>query len=144
MDHADLLIENGTLVDGSGQKGRPGSVAISGDRLHVLDARENAPVNVDRRIDATGKVVAPGFIDLHSHAGLIILADPRHEPKVRQGVTTEVIGVDGNGFAPFRRAEDLEAFIAFDAGLDGDLAGAAADWRTVAEFLRSEEHTSEL
>ena len=40
-------------------------------------------------------VVAPGFIDLHSHSGLHILAEPRHEPKVRQGVTTEVIGVDG-------------------------------------------------
>ena len=49
-----------------------------------------------RRIDAHGHVVAPGFIDLHSHGGLTILAEPRHEPKVRQGVTTEVIGVDGN------------------------------------------------
>ena len=48
-----------------------------------------------RRIDATGKVVAPGFIDLHSHSGLMILAEPRHEPKVRQGVTTEIVGVDG-------------------------------------------------
>ena len=38
----------------------------------------------------------PGFIDLHSHSGLMILAEPRHEPKVRQGITTEVIGVDGN------------------------------------------------
>ena len=54
-----------------------------------------------RAIDATGLVVAPGFIDLHSHGGLVILADPRHEPKVRQGVTTEVVGVDGNGYAPF-------------------------------------------
>ena len=49
----------------------------------------------------------PGFIDLHSHGGLWILAEPRHEPKVRQGVTTEIVGVDGNGFAPFHRRADL-------------------------------------
>ena len=49
----------------------------------------------------------------------MILAEPRHEPKVRQGVTTEIVGVDGNGFAPFRRREDLEAFVQLDCGLDG-------------------------
>ena len=49
----------------------------------------------------------------------MILADGRHEPKVRQGVTTELVGVDGNGFAPFARRADLEAFVELDAGLDG-------------------------
>ena len=70
-------------------------------------------------VDATGMVVAPGFIDLHSHGGLVIMADPRHEPKVRQGVTTEVIGVDGNGYAPFHDHDDLAAFVDLNAGLDG-------------------------
>ena len=80
----------------------PSSTAGSGS-WRPTDA---APAHVGRTIDATGKVVAPGFIDLHSHGGLVILADGRHEPKVRQGVTTELVGVDGNGFAPFTsRAE---------------------------------------
>ena len=80
------------------------------------------------------RVVAPGFIDLHSHGGLVILAEPRHEPKVRQGVTTEIVGVDGNGFAPFEKREDLLAFVELDSGLDGrpDLD---YDWRTVADYL---------
>src|SRR6478752_5907941 len=111
----DLLITGGTIVDGTGAPGRPGSVGVRGERLELLpptdgDAADRhhpetsspaaAPAAL-RQIDATGMVVSPGFIDLHSHGGLTILAEPHHEPKVRQGVTTEVVGVDGNGFAPF-------------------------------------------
>ena len=132
---ADLLITGGLLVDGTGTPGRPGTVVIDGDRMRLLPPEAPLPTPVGRTIDAAGKVVAPGFIDLHSHGGLVILAEPRHEPKVRQGVTTEIVGVDGNGFAPFRRREDLEAFIAFDAGLDGRPDGLDADWRTTTEFL---------
>ena len=64
----------------------------------------------------------------------MILADGRHEPKVRQGVTTELVGVDGNGFAPFARREDLEAFVELDAGLDGRPA-IDYDWRSVGDYL---------
>ena len=101
------------------------------DRLLLLAADEPAT----RTIDATGKVVAPGFIDLHSHGGLVILADPLHEPKVRQGVTTEVVGVDGLSYAPFLRNEDLQQLREMNAGLDGDPPGVAFDWSTVASYL---------
>ena len=66
----------------------------------------------------------------------MILADGRHEPKVRQGVTTELVGVDGNGFAPFARREDLEAFVELDSGLDGRPA-IDYDWRSVGELPRA-------
>jgi N-acyl-D-amino-acid deacylase len=107
VSSADVLITGGTIVDGTGAPGTLGTVAISGDRIRVLEPGDNPAAG--RTIDATGKVVAPGFIDLHSHSGLMILADPRHEPKVRQGITTEVIGVDGNSYAPFADPQDLEA-----------------------------------
>ncbi len=128
------MISGGTIVDGTGTPGRIGRVVVDGERLRILAPDAVPPEHVGATIDATGKVVAPGFIDLHSHGGLVILADGRHEPKVRQGVTTEVIGVDGNGFAPFLRREDLEAFVNLDAGLDGrpDLD---YDWTSVASFL---------
>ncbi len=133
-DSVDLLIEGGTIVDGTGSPGRPGTVVVEGDRLRLVDTTAAVPVHTARRIDARGLVVAPGFIDLHSHGALTILAEPRHEPKVRQGVTTEIVGVDGNGFAPFTRRQDLLDFVEFDSGLDGrpDLA---YDWRSVAEYL---------
>jgi len=94
----------------------------------------DATVYAARRIDATDHVVAPGFIDLHSHAGLTMLAEPRHEPKVRQGVTTEVIGVDGNSYAPFTNQQDLDDFRTLNAGLDGR-PDIAYDWRTVGDYL---------
>ncbi|MGH2513931.1 MAG: amidohydrolase family protein, partial [Candidatus Limnocylindrales bacterium] len=134
MSSVDILITGGTLVDGSGAPGRPGTLAIEDDQLRVIEAGRPLPDLAARRIDATDRIVSPGFIDLHSHAGLMILADPRHEPKVRQGVTTEVIGVDGNSYAPFDRPADLAAFVELNAGLDGH-PDIAYDWDTVASYL---------
>jgi N-acyl-D-amino-acid deacylase len=134
-DSVDLLIRGGRIVDGTGAPGRMGSVAVVGGRIRSLDEGAGNPSHAGRTIDATGKVVAPGFIDLHSHGGLVILADPRHEPKVRQGVTTEVVGVDGLSYAPFLRPEDLRQLVAMNAGLDGDPAAVDYDWSSVASYL---------
>ena len=158
----DLLITGGTIVDGTGAPGRPGSVGIRGDRVALLPAdtaayaadshergrSEGADASASasaarRHIDATGMVVAPGFIDLHSHGGLTILAEPHHEPKVRQGVTTEVVGVDGNGFAPFEHREDLEDFVELDAGLDGR-PDIDYTWSTVQSYLGRYDGTVSL
>ncbi len=132
--YAELLIIGGTVVDGTGAPPRPGTIAVIDGRIRVLSETDPAPTHVARTIDARGKVVAPGFIDLHSHGGLVILADGRHDPKVRQGVTTEVVGVDGNGFAPFRNREELEAFVNLDAGLDGR-PDIDYDWTSVGSYL---------
>ena len=132
-DLVDIAVVGGTVVDGSGAPGHPGTVLVEGERLRLLPADAATP-RAGRTIDATGRVVAPGFIDLHSHGGLVILEDPRHEPKVRQGVTTEVVGVDGNSFVPFPNRDDLDAFIELDSGLDGD-PSVAHDWDSVASLL---------
>ena len=142
-DHADLLITGGTIVDGTGSPGRPGTIAVVDGRIRLLAPDEPPPTHTGAAIDASGKVVAPGFIDLHSHGGLVILADGRHEPKVRQGITTELVGVDGNGFAPFGRREDLEAFVELNAGLDGRPA-IDYDWTSVASYLARYDGTTSL
>ena len=139
----DLLIDGGTIVDGTGAPSFAGAVGVSREiaggtaRLTVLrepNAIQDARALAHRTIDASGRVVAPGFIDLHSHSGLMILAEPRHEPKVRQGVTTEVIGVDGLSYAPLESREHLAELVEMNAGLDGH-PEIAFDWDSVSSYL---------
>ena len=133
-DPYDLVVENGTVVDGSGGDGYAAAVGVRDGRLSVLFGETEGTVLAERRIDARGLIVSPGFIDLHSHSGLMIFADPLHEPKVRQGITTEVIGVDGLSYAPIPDPADLEALAQMNAGLDGR-PDIAYDWGSVESYL---------
>jgi N-acyl-D-amino-acid deacylase len=129
----DLLIRGGLIIDGTGNPGCYGAVGVDGEQVAILRG-DLAGVEAGRTLDATGRVVCPGFIDMHAHSGLVILAEPHHEPKVRQGVTTEVIGIDGCSYAPFHDHDDLLRFIDVNSGLDGRprLPGR---WSTVEQYL---------
>ena len=129
----DLLIAGGQIVDGTGNPGFYGAVGVEGERVRVLRG-DLAGVEATRVLDATGRIVCPGFIDMHAHSGLVLLAEPHHEPKVRQGVTTEVIGIDGCSYAPFHSPDDFRRFVEINAGLDGcpPLPGR---WATVEQYL---------
>ena len=129
----DLLISNGLIIDGTGSPGYYGAVGVQGDMVRILRG-DISPVEAARTIDAAGHVVCPGFIDVHAHSGLVILSEPQHEPKVRQGVTTELIGVDGNSYAPFRDPDDFLRFVELNAGLDGH-PPPSANWSTVEQYL---------
>ena len=129
----DLAITNGLIIDGSGSAGYYGAVLIEGDRL-TIQRNDPSDISARRVIDAQGLVVCPGFVDLHSHAGLTILGAPHHDPKVRQGVTTELVGVDGISHAPFKTPEELNRYIWLDSGLNG-YPPVPADWLTVADLL---------
>ena len=125
----DILINNGLIVDGTGNPGFYGTVGIEGET--VQNFRGNGSnAETTRVIDATSKVVCPGLIDVHAHSGLMILAEPERHPKVRQGITTELVGVDGNSYAPITSHEDFLAFFELNSGLDGapQLPGS---WSTV-------------
>ena len=129
----DLLIAGGLVIDGTASPGYYAAIGVDGDRITILRG-DTADVKASRTVDATGKVVCPGFIDVHAHSALMILADPMHMPKVHQGVTTELIGIDGNSYAPFESPDDLERYIQLNAGLEGrpDLPSR---WSTVSEYL---------
>jgi len=94
----DLLIRHGTVVDGTRAPRYAADVAVSGGRIARIGALPAA--RADREIDAAGKIVAPGFIDAHTHDDRLMLSAPEMAPKVSQGVTTVVAGNCGISLAP--------------------------------------------
>ena len=95
----DLLIANGRIVDGTGNPWFHGDVAIKGDRIVAVGRVPEGKAK--RTIDAKGLVVAPGFIDMHSHSDDLLLEDGHAQSKIRQGVTTEVLG-EGRSAGPLK------------------------------------------
>lgn len=141
-----------TVVDGTGAERRVADVAVEGSRIVLvhpaLAARVEEEAETDAatsphplleslpegavEIDATGLVLAPGFIDMHAHSDLAVMDGAAHTAKLLQGVTTEVIGQDGLGYAP---VDDVTA-----VQIAGQIAGwngraAPFAWRTMGEFL---------
>ena len=94
----DIVIRGGLLFDGSGAVGALGDLAIADGRIAAIGPRIDAPTA--KTIDAAGLAVAPGFIDIKTHSDFTLPINPKAESKVRQGVTTEIIGHCGFSVAP--------------------------------------------
>ena len=128
----DLFLRNGRIIDGTGQTWFRGGVGITGDSVTVVRSGE-ADVEAGRVIDVGGSVICPGFIDMHSHSDLVLLSNPQHEVKLRQGVTTELMGMDGLSYAP-SSPEKLEQLLYYLAAVNG-MPPADVRWGSVREYL---------
>ena len=94
----DVLITGGTVVDGTEAAGYPADVGINGDKIAAIGDFSQATAR--RIVDASGLTVAPGFIDTHTHSEGDLLVNPQHACGLRQGITTEFLGIDGMSYAP--------------------------------------------
>ncbi|MFE6448551.1 N-acyl-D-amino-acid deacylase family protein [Nocardiopsis dassonvillei] len=130
--HSETVLTGGLVVDGTGGPSRRADLVLRDGRIaHIVPpggARTTGTV-----VDVEGLAVTPGFVDMHSHSDLAVLADPAHEAKTLQGVTLEVLGQDGLGYAPVTddTAGELRAQLAAWNGRP-DLDHS---WRTVGEYL---------
>ncbi len=129
----DLLIRHARVVDGSGSPAFTADIGIVGERIVALNTSLAEEAN--RIIDAAGQVVAPGFVDAHTHDDLAILRRSTVPPKVCQGITTVVIGNCGFGLAPMvpAYAEAVQDYSAAVLGKDDQ----PWLWRTMGEFLQT-------
>jgi N-acyl-D-amino-acid deacylase len=125
----DLKITGGQVIDGTGTPARRADVGVTGDRITGLGDLAAEPAA--RTIDAAGRTVTPGFIDMHSHSDWRLWGNRRAESKIRQGVTTEVVGNCGFSPAPVSDAfrSEMQGFALYvPPGMD-------FSWRSVGEYL---------
>lgn len=122
----DLVIANGHVIDGTGSPWYTADIGIRGGRIAAIG--ELAGAAAKQRIDAAGKVVAPGFIDMLGQSEFTILVDPRLPSKIYQGITTEITG-EGNSAGP------LVGDARVEAGQALEHYGVKADWQTLGEYF---------
>jgi N-acyl-D-amino-acid deacylase len=129
----DLVIRGGTVFDGTLIEGRELDVAISGDR--IIDIRSHIADSGKEEIDARGLAVAPGFIDIHSHGDGNMFADPRVESVIRQGVTTMVVGADGDSRADGGAKSFGQLFDSIDRLKPGPNVASMVGFGTIRETV---------
>jgi N-acyl-D-amino-acid deacylase len=132
----DLIIQGGRIIDGSASPWYYSDVGISGERITAIGKLDHKQAR--RIIDAEGRIVCPGFIDMHTHSDIMLLAYPKHEPKVMQGVTTDLLGLDGLSYAPLS-PDNQRMMQRYLSGLNGS-PNISRAWNSVSEYLVQFSH----
>lgn len=130
----DILIKNGLLIDGAGNPWFKADVGVSNGKIAEINTLTDA--DAERVLDVNGLVVSPGFIDIHTHSDLTLLINPHADSKIRQGVTTEVIGNCGMSAAPIRK----RTLNLLRDEWDSQAEKVKWNWTTFGEYLSQLEH----
>ncbi len=128
----DLVFKDGLVVDGTGAPAFVADVGIADGSICAVGRLGS--VAAARSVNADGLIIAPGFVDMHTHSDVRLLDEPCAEAKTMQGVTTEVIGQDGLSFAPVN-ARTMEAIRELTAAWNGEAPDCDWAWSSVAEYL---------
>lgn len=132
----DYCIKNARIVDGTGAPWFRGSIGI--EDKQIAGVYRGARPHAAEVIDVGGQVVCPGFIDTHSHSDMQLFKDSTLEPKIRQGITTEVLGQDGFSMAPMHREAGAEEWSTQLGALAGRV-DTEWTWGSVAEYFDAVE-----
>lgn len=131
----DLVLRNALIIDGTGKPGFPGDIGVKGDRIAMIAAP--GTLLGDDNLDVGGRVVSPGFIDVHTHDDRLVLVDPAMAPKVSQGISTVIVGNCGISLSPLllQGKEPPQPL---------DLLGRADDFRfgRMAQYIEAVEAAS--
>lgn len=130
----DLRIDNALVVDGTGAPWFRGAVGTKDGTIERIFRGDSNATAADEVIDADGSVVCPGFIDTHSHSDLRVFTDPQLEPKLRQGITTEILGQDGFTMAPMHREGGVQEWKKHLTVLAGE-SDVDWTWEDTADYL---------
>ena len=128
----DLILHGGTVIDGTGGDRYTADVGLSGDRITSIG--ELSEAESVRRIDVSGRIVAPGFIDVHNHSDGWLLKRPHFLPKTSQGFTTEVLMLDGISYAPVS-PDTARQWLFYLRGLNALRLEEYRGWESIGEFL---------
>jgi N-acyl-D-amino-acid deacylase len=130
-----MLFSGATVVDGTGEPRYAADVLVHAGKIaRVAQPNSLKPNESTRRVEARGRILSPGFIDMHAHSDLALLADASHVAKLSQGVTTEVIGQDGIAYAPVNDTT-MHQVRRQITGWDGNPASLDYAWRSIDDYL---------
>jgi len=129
----DILIRNGTIIDGTGRPRYKSDVGVRGDRIAMIGPQIDA--ESQEVLDATNQIVAPGFIDVHNHSDGWLLKMPHLTPKTLQGFTTEILMADGISYAPVNE-HTAEQWMFYLRSLNGLRMDEYRLWRSWEDYMQ--------
>ena len=127
-----LVIRNGRIIDGTGNAWYRADIGVAGSSIRSIGCLTSHKAPIE--LDAAGKVVAPGFIDIHTHSDVSCMVDPKVDSKLQQGITTDIVGQCGWSVAPLANEKDRQSIVQGVFLASHPVIPQAWDWRSFSDY----------